>query len=72
MIRTLIVLGMFFSTESTKAGGPLPEKTDLFQSETGGHAHYRIPGLVVTDDRQPPDQLRDQPEHFEVFWLHLG
>jgi hypothetical protein len=24
------------------------------------------------DDRQPPDDLGDQPEVFEVFWLHLA
>jgi Neuraminidase (sialidase) len=49
MIRTLIVLGMLsFMTGVTRAGEPLLEKTDLFEANTGGYAHYRIPGLVVT------------------------
>src|SRR4051812_26937389 len=30
------------------AEGPFPEKIDLFEANTGGYAHYRIPGLVVT------------------------
>jgi sialidase-1 len=50
MIRTLIVLGMLLlTTEATKVGEPLPEKTDLFQANTGGYAHYCILGLVVTE-----------------------
>src|SRR4051812_17246360 len=28
--------------------GPVPEKTDLWVGNTGGYAHYRIPGIVVT------------------------
>jgi hypothetical protein len=30
------------------AGEPLLVETELFQAGTGGYAHYRIPGLVVT------------------------
>ena len=33
---------------SASAAEPLPEKTDLFEANTGGYAHYRIPGIVVT------------------------
>ena len=30
------------------AGEPRLSKSDLFEANTGGYAHYRIPGLVVT------------------------
>src|SRR3954465_9169268 len=49
MVRTLLALGTFLATTAaTRAGGAPPEKTDLFEANTGGYAHYRIPGLVVT------------------------
>jgi Neuraminidase (sialidase) len=44
----MIVIGMLLMAEATRAGEPFPEKTDLFLADTGGYAHYRIPGLVVT------------------------
>ena len=49
MTRTLIVLAtLFVPSAATNGGEPLLEKTDLFEANTGGYAHYRIPGLVVT------------------------
>src|SRR3954465_6392863 len=49
MVRTLLALGTFLATTAaTRAGGAPPEKTDLFEANTGGYAHYRIPGIVAT------------------------
>src|SRR3954469_12480815 len=33
---------------SASAARPMPVKTDLFEANTGGYAHYRIPGIVAT------------------------
>jgi sialidase-1 len=46
--RTLIVLSTLLFAAATRAAEPLLEKTDLFEANAGGYAHYRIPGLVVT------------------------
>ena len=49
--RTLLLLlgGLLVTAPATAVAGESPlEKTDLFEANTGGYAHYRIPGLVVT------------------------
>ena len=39
----------FFVTLPAAAAGPVLDKQNLFEVDTGGYAVYRIPGLVVTD-----------------------
>ena len=48
MIRMLIILGILVFSAVTRGEEPGPEKTDLFESNTGGYALYRIPGIVAT------------------------
>jgi hypothetical protein len=49
VLRTLTVLAaLYAATAATEGGEPSLEKTDLFEADTGGYSHYRIPGLVVT------------------------
>lgn len=49
-LRRGVALVLFAGTlESTsRAGAPLLEKIDIFEANTAGYAHYRIPGIVVT------------------------
>ncbi len=47
MIRTIIALSSLLVTAAS-AEEPILEKSDLLEANTGGYAHYRIPGLVVT------------------------
>ena len=48
MIRTLTVLvTLLVTAQAADAREPFLEKTDLVEANTGGYAHYRIPGLVV-------------------------
>jgi Neuraminidase (sialidase) len=46
--RSPLVLGILLTTQAINAGEPVLEKMDLFEANSGGYAHYRIPGLVVT------------------------
>jgi sialidase-1 len=44
-----IVVGVAGLAPTTPlAEGSIPERTDLFEANMGGYAHYRIPGLVLT------------------------
>jgi sialidase-1 len=45
-VRTLLLL--FAAAGLGHAAEPLLEKIDLFEAETGGYTHYRIPALAVT------------------------
>src|SRR5215212_3756208 len=43
-----LVAGMAAVVAAARADEPALVKTDLFEANTGGYAHYRIPGIVVT------------------------
>ena len=45
-MRTLLLL--FAAAGLGHAAEPLLEKIDLFEAETGGYTHYRIPAIAVT------------------------
>jgi Neuraminidase (sialidase) len=44
----MVVLGTLLFAVASRAEEPSLEKKDLFEANTGGYAHYRIPGLVAT------------------------
>ncbi len=50
MLRFLLTSGILLvlTSANLRANEPFLEKTDLFEARTGGYAHDRIPGLVVT------------------------
>src|SRR4051794_15171543 len=43
-----LALAFAAAPASASAAAPSFDQKDLFEAETGGYAHYRIPGLVVT------------------------